>query len=292
MHLLLPFLFVFLQSSATYQHSDWDVNVRSPKEFHAAAGCSQFEVTPSQGTVARSEESFTLPSALGLVLSFGHYGGAYVEGSTRSDIRVTACKAAGGMTADESAAALSAIKIGHSPTIGASGHGKWLVYFIVEAPRGAHLNLAGDQGPMYVRDFTGNLIAANSSGPMKLSNVNGEIRGRVTGGPLAYSGSSGDVRISTDGGPLKVDFLGSGWTGGKLNASAEGPVKISVPDDYRSKVDLYLTGDAPVKCRSAACRNSHSWDHLTLGNGEVAAVINGNGPASIDSKVSADNEDF
>jgi hypothetical protein len=292
MHLLIVSLLLFFaQSNTSYENSDWDVNVRNAPEFHASAGCSQFEVQPASGRVARGEEVFTLPAAQGLELSFIHYGAAFVEGTTRADIRVTACKAAGGRTERDAEAGLDRIEVQRKGTITAQGRGQWLVYFIVEAPANAHLKLTGEQGPMYVKDFTGTLTAVNSSGPLKLSNVDGKIDARVHQGPLGFSGHGGDVRLSTEGGPMKIAFGQNQWTRGRLTASSDGPIKLDVPENYKSAVELRLTGDAPVKCRHSACRANRTWDRMTLGSGEVKATITANGPAEINNRPTSDDED-
>src|SRR4051794_11070621 len=120
MHLLLiPFLFLFAQSNISYNvgshdfgnHDDWDVNVRNPKEFHASDGCSQFEIQPAYGTLARGEETFAVPASQGLDLAFGHYGGVYVEGTSTVNFKVTVCKAAGGNSQSEASGALKSIRV-------------------------------------------------------------------------------------------------------------------------------------------------------------------------------------
>ena len=109
--------------------------------------CADIHVVFSGREAARGEETLSaVPGRGPLTLRLPQNSGMWVRGSERRDYGVLACKAA------DTTEKLSRIAVSlDGGELKASGpeEGDWLVHFIVEAPRGADLDLEGRNGPIH-----------------------------------------------------------------------------------------------------------------------------------------------
>ena len=269
--------------------------------------CRQLRVTFGDVDAARAEETFTVSTSRGgLRLRAPSNSGIFVHGASRSDVAITACKAA----ADTEDLA----RISVSPDNGelqARGpeDRDWVVHFIVRAPRSEGLDLEVSNGPLAVRGMTGAVTARAQNGPVSLEDSSGRIRAdaangpisvkectgtvqaNAVNGPVSVSGSGGDVNVSTQNGPISVRLAGTQWSG-KLDAQARnGPLSLSIPDGYSSPVRVESSGRSPFQCRARACgeaRNNWTDDSRTIEFGDsgspVVRLSTVNGPVSIQSQ--------
>jgi len=275
--------------------------------------CRQIRITFGDVDAERAEETFTVATPRsGLRFRAPSNSGVFVYGASRSDVEVTACKAAA-YPEDLARISVSADN-GDLQARGPEG-GDWVVHFIVRAPRSEGLDLEVNNGPLSVRGMTGAVTARALNGPVSLQDSSGQIRAEAkngpisvkecTGtvqasavnGPISVSGSSGDVTVTTQNGPISVRLAGDHWSG-KLDAQASnGPLSLSIPDGYSSGVRVEGSGRSPFQCRAKACdeaRKNWTDDSRTVEFGDAASTVvrlsTVNGPVSIKSQHSDDED--
>jgi ribosomal protein L6P/L9E len=274
--------------------------------------CARMRVTFAGMDAARAEENFTIAAPRGaLKMRAPSNSGIFVHGGSRSDIAVTACKAA----ADPEDLARIAVSAegGDLQARGPEGR-DWVVHFIVRAPRSAGLDLEVNNGPLAVRGMTGAVTARTQNGPLSLEDSSGQIhaearngpisvkectgtvQANAVNGPVSVSGSAGDVTVSTQNGPISVKLSGDHWSG-QLDAQAKnGPLSLSIPDGYASPVRVESAGRSPFQCRAKACAEARkNWtdDSRTVEFGDsgtpVVRLSTVNGPVSINSERSRED---
>ncbi len=266
--------------------------------------CRQMRVTFDDAEAARAEETVSGPAPRGaLRFRAPANSGIFVLGDDRSDVSVTACKAAAAEQ-DLSRIAVS-LEGGEIFVRGPEGR-DWLVHLIVRTPRGAGLDLDVTNGPVAVRGMTGAVTARAQNGPLSFEESSGPIRAEARNGPISLkacpgtvsatavngpvsvSGSGGDVDINTQNGPISVKLSGSRWDG-RLEAHARnGPLSLSLPEGYSSAVSVESSGRSPFQCRAKACgeaRRNWAEDSRRIEFGDSSAPVvrlsTVNGPVSI-----------
>jgi hypothetical protein len=259
-----------------------NVSVRSGQDVKT---CADLEVRFDDRPAVTAEEKLTATGGQKLTIQSHRNGGVYVWGGTRQDFGITACKAAarGGPALDQVRASLS------GGTLSASGPSsdEWVVYFIVDAPTRADVDVDVQNGPVQVANVAGATTVRAQNGPIKLQAVSGRVSARASNGPIAYQGSSGTVDLTTQNGPLAVRLDGSRWADGSLTASAHnGPVKLQLPPGFASGVRVKSSQHSPWKCRGCD-GGRRTWDDdsrlVEFGSGPVAVTLSTvNGPVSVD----------
>ena len=163
----------------------------------------------------------------------------------------------------------------------------WIVYFIVDAPTRADLDLDATNGPIQVTQIAGSTTARAQNGPIKLQDVSGRVSARTENGPIAYDGGSGTVELTAQNGPVAVHLAGSKWADGSLTATAQnGPVKLQAPRGFASGVRVRSSQHSPWKCQG--CDDGRrTWDDssrsVEFGSGPVAVTLSTvNGPVAVD----------
>jgi hypothetical protein len=276
--LLAPLALVPALASA----SNMNVSVRSG---HDVKSCEDLEVRFDDRPAVTAVEKLTAAGAQKLTIQSRRNGGVYVWGGSRTDFGISACKAVapGGPTLDQVHAGVS------GGTLSASGPSSdgWVVYFIVDAPNKADVDVDVHNGPVHVADVAGATTVRAQNGPIKLHDVTGRVSARASNGPIAYEGSSGTVDLTTQNGPLAVRLDGSSWTNGSLTASAHnGPVKLQLPPGFASGVRVKSSQHSPWNCRGCD-GGRRTWDDASrsveFGSGPVAVTLSTvNGPVSVD----------
>ncbi len=266
--------------------------------------CRQMRVTFDDAEAARAEETVTGPAPRGaLRFRAPANSGIFVLGADRSDVSVTACKAA---AAEQDLSRIAVSLQGDELSVRGPEGRDWLVHFIVRAPRGAGLDLDVTNGPVAVRGMAGVVTAHARNGPLSFEESSGPIRaearngpislracsGKVSAtavnGPVSVSGSGGDVDIDTQNGPISVKLSGNRWDG-RLEAHARnGPLSLSLPEGYASAVSVESSGRSPFQCRAKACGEARrNWDEdsrrIDFGDSSapVVRLSTVNGPVSI-----------
>lgn len=266
--------------------------------------CRQMRVTFDDVDAARAEETVSVPAPRGaLRFRAPANSGIFVSGSDRTDVSVTACKAA---AAEQDLSRIAVSFDGGELSVRGPEGRDWVVHLIVRAPRAAGLDLDVTNGPVAVRGMTGAVTAHTQNGPLSFEDSSGQIQAQARNGPISLkacsgtvhatavngpvsvSGSGGNVDIDTQNGPISVKLSGNRWDG-RLEAHARnGPLSLSLPEGYASGVSVESSGRSPFQCRAKACGEARkNWDEdsrrIEFGDSSTAVVrlSTVNGPVSI-----------
>jgi DUF4097 and DUF4098 domain-containing protein YvlB len=247
--------------------------------------CGQLRVTINDRPAIRAEEVVAVGSPRSLVIRAPENGGIHVIGTDSGAYEVRACKAAA-FDAD-----ISQIKVrmrGNELTADGPDAGKWVVYFLVRAPRGASLDLDSHNGPISLRSVNATVTANAVNGPVSVSDSTGTMNLETQNGPVSLDGGSGTMKLNAQNGPVTVKLRGSYWDGNIEAHTQNGPVSLKIPANFRSGVVVESEGHGPVSCRAAACRDARrTWDDedsrkIELGSGPaVVRMSTVNGPVSV-----------
>ncbi len=264
-------------------HGDLNIHIARDQQL---TRCDQIEVTMAGQKVAVVEENLPTQSLRALKLVSGPNGGMRVTGWD-GGYEVKACKASALGDAREVRVQLS----GNEVSATGPAEGRWVVYYIVRAPRNASLDLRAINGEVSVRDVGGTITARTDNGPLALHGVSGTIDGTVINGPIAFSGGSGAVKLTSTNGPIAVTLTSADWSGGEVQAhTTNGPVSLRIPHDFRSSVVAESEGHGPVSCRGERCPSmradvAHGEPlprRIQLGSGpSVIHVSTVNGPVAV-----------
>jgi DUF4097 and DUF4098 domain-containing protein YvlB len=258
-----------------------------------AADCSGTRMTFGEGQVAYGVRHERVPMSVGtLDVRPEANGGVRVEPGSGDTYAVTACVAAGGATADDAQRAVDAITltiVGNKVRVSDTGQARnWSVQLIVEAPRGAQLDVETSNGPIGIRGVEGSITARAVNGPIGLTDVSASVRAVAVNGPISVSGSRGNIDVETQNGPISVDLEGSRWDG-ELNARAQnGPLTVRVPEGYGSALEVSSSRRSPWNCRIAECsgiarQTDENPRTLRIGSGTPTVRISTvNGPVTLD----------
>jgi hypothetical protein len=265
-----------------------NINV-SVRTGHEVRTCEDIEVTFDDRPAITAVEHLTAPGAQKLTVHANPNGGVYVVGGSRTDFAISACKAA----APGSAGGASRLEQVHASLSGATLTAKgpesdgWVVYFIVDAPNRADVDLDATNGPIQVAHVAGATTARAQNGPIKLLDVSGRVSARTENGPIAFEGGSGTIELTAQNGPVDVRLAGSSWADGTLTATAQnGPVKLQAPRGFASGVRVRSSPHSPWKCQGCDA-GRRTWDDssrsVEFGTGPVAVTLSTvNGPVAVD----------
>ncbi len=252
--------------------------------------CESLDVS-SSGFVARAAQTYTLPAASSLEIDGGNRGHIRVRGGTGAEYTVQACRITAADTqaaADQALPGVAVNRSGSRFSVTGSGSGEWLVYFIVQTPARASLDLETHNGPISVANVAGNIKARAANGPIAVHDCDGDIQVRSTNGPVSFAGSGGNVSLNAQNGPVSVSLSGSDWKGQGLDARAvNGPVSLHLPDTYHTGIRIETSGHAPFACSAGLCGQmvadtSGSQRVFQLnGSSAVVRLSTHNGPVAI-----------
>jgi len=250
--------------------------------------CSSLRVTIDDRPVARAEEIVPVGGLRSLSIRAPESGGVWVAGTSSGGYSVKACKAA------EFAEDLNQIRVrvsGNELTADGPGAGRWVVYFLVEAPRGASLDLRTTNGPIALRSVNGTVAANAVNGPISVTEPSGTYNIETQNGPISLDGGSGTMKLNAENGPISVKLRGSTWDGNIDAHTQNGPATLRIPSNFRSGVVVESEGHGPVSCRAEACRQARrTWDDddsrkIELGSGPtVVRLSTVNGPVAVREK--------
>jgi len=279
--LLILALFVPATLFAGRYHNDLSVST----DDREITDCSQLRVTIDDAPAARAEEAVQLGNIKSLTVRAPQNGGINVTGTDSGRYEVTACKAAAVATS------LNDIRVrvsGNELTANGPDDSRWVVYFLVRAPRGADLDLSANNGPITLRNVNGTIGAHAVNGPISARDLGGSMNLETTNGPISIDGGSGSAKLNATNGPITVKLRGDSWNG-SLDAHTEnGPMSLRIPPTFRSGVVIESDGHGPVSCRAEACRQARrTWDdednrRIELGSGPTVVHLSTvNGPVSV-----------
>jgi len=277
---------------------DWDHRhsmSMSGSRHEPATDCSDFHVQfDDRDAVTESEErTMTKADAPTLRVHPHKNGGVQVQGWDKDTYSVTTCKFAsnedGGAQRILAQMTLS-VKNGEVSTNGPNDDGEWAIYLLIRAPKGSVIDLETANGPLSLYGVDGKLTAHATNGPITLRDFSGDADVRAANGPITITGSSGNVRIHTENGPISINLQGTTWSGTGLTADAQnGPLTLSVPNDYKSSFSVESRNYSPMSCHASICDNARkTWDdnNRRIEYGSSPAMIKlstVNGPVSIQS---------
>jgi len=281
-----------LANTGSHDHS---ISI-STGDDNNATDCNQVKIPFSGQPVARDEQDFTLTrkDASRLSVRPGNNGGIIVHGWDRAEYQIKACKAASGGSESDAHSRVGRISVSASDGSVASqdplGDDPWAVLFIVQAPRGAVMQMETENGEIGVHGISGSIDANSHNGPISLEDCGGQVRAHTENGPIDVSGKSGDFHLDAHNGPISVHLTGSRWEGGGLDARTEdGPLTLKIPDGYTSGVSVEASGSSPFSCKASACHDVHGdWindaRNVKLGSGNtVVRLRTVNGPVTVES---------
>lgn len=269
-------------------------NVNVPKD---PVDCRDIHVEFEDAEAVRDEERVVIPHAAGRTLRIdaAPSSGVRVRGADRADFEVRLCKAA---PSSDGLAGIALLR--GDGTIGVRGpRGEdWVGYLLVEAPRGAALELSAENGPIGLEGLTGRVVARTRNGPISAENSAGTLDLEARNGPIEFQGDAGNSRLRTQNGPIGVELTGTAWNGEGLDARAvNGPVSVSIPAGYRSGTVVESKGRSPFQCRGSACDGARrTWDdenrRIELGEGPtLVRVSTENGPVAVRTGGGSDSKD-
>jgi hypothetical protein len=248
--------------------------------------CSDVVVSYDHQRAQRAQQQLTIPKAQNLHVSASQNGGVYLTSWDKDEYAVTACKAAA--TESELNAITVTNENGFVTARGPDG-GDWMAYFIVQAPRGASVELEARNGGIVLYRAEGTFNAHTQNGPVRVNNCTGELQIRAQNGPIDFIGNTGHATLEAVNGPMRVQLAGTHWNGAGLRASTvNGPIQLHLPENFESAVLVESDGHSPSNCDAPACdKAQRNWDRrgarsMRFGSGEPFVHLSThNGPVQV-----------
>jgi len=263
-----------------------------------AETCADLKVSSNDGEVAKFTSNFTMTRAEAPLLEFngGDRGHIRVRGWDRPDYTVETCKVAVAETRAEADAMAQGISVtrsagrlsmnGPAP----SDRGQWTAVLLIHAPKDASVDLETKNGPLEVRDLNGTVKLRAINGPLAIRDCGGTVEAHTTNGPISFAGDRGEVHLRAQNGPISLKLGSESWNGSQLEArTINGPLAVSLPDNFRTGMRLETSGHSPLSCNAAPCRNaftdaSRSGRLLQMnGASDTIRLSTENGPVAIHS---------
>jgi len=263
-----------------------------------AETCAELKVTSNNGEVAKLSDTFTMTRAEAplLELNAADRANIHVRGWDRAEYSVETCKVAVAETKAAAEAMARGISVTHAAgRLNYSGpvvneDGQWTAIFLIHAPKTATVDLETKNGPISVRYLNGTIKLRAANGPIAIHDCGGNVEAHTTNGPIAFTGDRGEVHLIAKNGPISVKLGSESWNGSQLEArTINGPLAVSLPDNFRSGIRLETAGNAPLSCNAAPCRNAFtnaSRGSRTLqmnGTNDTIRLSTENGPVAIHS---------
>ena len=276
-----------------HSHNFSGVSISMQKDFddESPADCGDLRVTFDRQRAVASEEQIQVPARATLEVDVQKHGGVHVQPGTGSSYTVRLCKAispAAGPGITPSSIRIS-LQGNRLTVTGPEPEENWVGYLLIDAPRGASMNVRASHAPISFSQVSGSFTANATNGPISVKNSDGSMDAETTNGPISFAGNSGDVKLNAINGPLSVKLNGSRWNGEGLVAETQnGPVSVKLSDDYQSGVRISGTR-GPWSCKGGGCTGvatiGDDFKTFSLGSGDpVVRISTVNGPVSITQK--------
>ena len=290
--LLLPaLLLISATAMATSSHHHGNRTISFDDFDNAAADCSAMRVKFDGDRVPVVTENVPVGNLRSLRVRSDQNGGIRVIGSRTGGYAVTACKAAA-LTSDVSQVRVSI----NGNEVSATGPDSddWVVYFIVQTPRNATLDVQSTNGPIGIYEFDGTLTARAQNGPLGMKDSSGTID-RVDGQRpdldrrrQRQREADGDQRTAVRQARRLLLGRRSRRVDAERSGLAEAPARLSLRRRGR------IARPRPVSCRAEGCaavarlRQTDDFDdddrprRIELGSGPAAVHLSTvNGPVSV-----------
>jgi hypothetical protein len=206
---------------------------------------------------ARRSQTLTLgaDARKALKVEASDRGGVRVQPSTDGTFSALICMSAGATSNSAGEKILDQLSVQSTGGVlrvnGPDGE-DWAAIIVLSVPDGATLDMSASNGPLQIGDVEGRFTLRTTNGPIKLSQVRGVVDARATNGPIKFTGHAGDVMLSAQNGPIELELDAVEWKGKRLDASTQnGPIKVVVPDDIKTGVDVTGSRWSPIKWNGA-----------------------------------------
>ena len=258
-----------------------------------AADCSRTQSSFGTAHVAHAVRHERVPMSIGtLDVRPGGNGGVRIEPGSGDSYTITACVTAGASSVEEAQRMADAVTLavtGNRVRATAPENGqRWNVQLIVQAPRGAQIDVETHNGPIGIHGVEGSITARASNGPIGLTDVAASVRAVAVNGPISIRGGRGNMDVETQNGPISVEFEGNRWEGEINGRAKNGPLTIRMPEGFDTALEVKSSRRSPWNCRIAACGDVSSSDEdgirtLRVGSGSPTVRLSTqNGPVSLD----------
>lgn len=249
---ILAVLALTLTATLAFGHGKHGNTLSINSDFDQARDCSALKITSDGERIPVTTEDVNVAGMTSLrVQTLGNGGGVHVFGTNRaSGYSVRVCKAAlAGGGANEVRVSVR----GNEIVTEGPDTGRWVAYYIIEAPRNADLTLEAANGPISLDGVNGRINARATNGPISVKRSSGDIDVTTQNGPIDLTGGSGDVKATVQNGPLTVRLDGTSWNGNLEASTQNGPLTLKLPRNFRSGVLVESRGHGPVNCRAEGC---------------------------------------
>jgi hypothetical protein len=244
-----------------------------------------------KATMEQEERTISKAEARVLHVRETRNGGVQVQGWDHDVYSVTACKAAVGPNG-EAQRLLSQIKLsvqgGEVSVSGPVEQDDWAVFLLIRTPKAADIELSTHNGPASFHGVDGKITARALNGPLTVKDCSGEGDIAAVNGPISFSGTNGKLRLHTENGPISVALDRTSWNGAGLVAEAvNGPLTLRLPSGFQSSFLVESNEHTPVSCQASICSEvRRTWDdqhrRMEYGSGEpVIRLSTQNGPISV-----------
>lgn len=273
-------------------------NMNYPDGDQRIESCSDVEMKFSRDgwgsdDILTARRSQTIPvtanASKPLRIEGSNSGGVRIQPSTDGKVSALICMAAGA-TSDKTAEAildkLHIVNEGGVLRVDGPEDDDWAALVVLSVPNGLTLSASATNGQLRVGDVNGSFTLRSTNGPIKVVNVGGMVDAQAQNGPIKFLGHSGDVSLVAQNGPISVELDAREWTGKRLEASTQnGPLKLSVPDDMKSGVEVTSARWSPWQGHWRSGDGSRTY---RIGNDPVRVRLTTvNGPVKIRGPVAA-----
>ena len=251
---------LFCPESSQAARHDYNLNLSGNAET-----CADLKVSSNNGEVARLSDRFTMTRAEAPVLELngGERANIRVRGWDRADYSVETCKVAVAETRAEADRLVQGISVTHAGgRLSFNGppqveNGQWTAVFLIHAPKDASVDLETKNGPIDVNSLNGTVKLRAVNGPLAIRDCGGTVEAHTTNGPIAFAGERGEVHLNAKNGPISLKLAAESWNGSQLEArTINGPLAVTVPENFRTGMRLETAGNAPLSCSATPCRNA------------------------------------
>jgi hypothetical protein len=317
--LLFCLLAITLTASILYAHDPdrkhrrghWGhgLSISTNNDVNSDACADHIDVYDSDHpAIARGEEVKMLPNQP-LRVTAARNGGIHVRTWDKNEISVKVCKVATGATDATAQAALNKITMtvqGGSVSVDSPDRdsfrddGAWSALLLIHAPAGAQLDLSAHNGGISLYRVNGNVTANTVNGGIKLKESKGKLDISARNGGISVKDCGGDVRVEVQNGGVNIE-LADTWTGTGLDAhTRNGGLKVSVPAQFKSSLEVESRGHGSMRCRGDICAVAErTWDdrnkYFRIGKATTpvirASTVNGGVVISDRSSRDADYDD-
>ena len=123
-----------------------------------------------------------------------------------------------------------------------------LTEFTILCPKERRTTVRGSYSAVRLADLIAGADVETNHARITIQNVGPVVNARVEEGIIDYSGNEGSVRLFA-GWELNLNFVSQEFAG-NVDAEAEGPVRVLIPEGFATCFEASIAKDAPFVCRT------------------------------------------